>query len=52
MTKTEPVTRAATDGIAVAGMANPPVHALGAAVRAASWMPCGAPPPTGGWMAW
>ena len=34
MTKTEPVTRAATDGIAVAGIANPPVHALGAALRA------------------
>jgi 3-hydroxyacyl-CoA dehydrogenase len=34
MTKTEPVTRAATDGITVAGIANPPVHALGAAVRA------------------
>ena len=34
MTKTEPVTRAATDGVAVAGIANPPVHALGAAVRA------------------
>ena len=34
MTKTEPVARAATGGIAVAGMANPPVPALGAAVRA------------------
>ena len=34
MTKTEPATRAATDGIAVANIANPPVHALGAAVRA------------------
>ncbi len=34
MTKTEPVTRAATDGIAVVTIANPPVHALGAAVRA------------------
>ena len=34
MTKTEPVTRAATDGIAVVSTANPPVHALGAAVRA------------------
>ena len=34
MTKTEPVTRAATEGIAVAGIANPPVNALSAAVRA------------------
>ena len=34
MTKTEPATRAATDGIAVVAIANPPVDALSAAVRA------------------
>jgi 3-hydroxyacyl-CoA dehydrogenase len=34
MTETEPATRAVTDGIAVASIANPPVDALSAAVRA------------------
>ncbi len=34
MTETEPATRAATDGIAVVSITNPPVDALGAAVRA------------------
>ena len=34
MTKTEPVTLAVTNGIAVVTIANPPVNALSAAVRA------------------
>ncbi len=34
MTPTGPITRAVTDGIAVVTIANPPVNALSAAVRA------------------
>ncbi len=34
MTKTEPVTLAVTNGIAVVTIANPPVNALSGAVRA------------------